>query len=169
MIYTLAILAIIFGVALDQLTKYLAVTYIQGNTITIIEGVFQLRYLENTGAAFGILNNQQWFFLIITFLTLFFVFFVYIKMPKTKHFVPLRICLVVLVAGAIGNLIDRIRFGYVVDFLYFQLIDFPIFNVADIFATLSTITLIILFLFYYSEEDFDVLFQVFKRKKEKQE
>ena len=169
MIYTLAILAIIFGVALDQLTKYLAVTYIQGNTITIIEGVFQLRYLENTGAAFGILNNQQWFFLIITFLTLFFVFFVYIKMPKTKHFVPLRICLIVLVAGAIGNLIDRIRFGYVVDFLYFQLIDFPIFNVADIFATLSTITLIILFLFYYSEEDFDVLFQVFKRKKEKQE
>ncbi len=169
MIYTLAILAIIFGVALDQLTKYLAVTYIQGNTITIIEGVFQLRYLENTGAAFGILNNQQWFFLIITFLTLFFVFFVYIKMPKTKHFVPLRICLVVLVAGAIGNMIDRIRFGYVVDFLYFQLIDFPIFNVADIFATLSTITLIILFLFYYSEEDFDMLFQVFKRKKEKQE
>lgn len=170
MIYTIAIIAVILGVVLDQFTKYLAITYIQGNTITLIEGVFQFRYLENRGAAFGMLTNQQWFFLIITLLTLCIVTFVYVKLPRDKHFIPLRICMITLVAGAIGNMIDRIRFGYVVDFLYFQLIDFPIFNIADIFATLSTIALIALFLFYYSEEDFDMIFKLFKRnRREEQE
>lgn len=170
MIYTIAIIAVILGVALDQFTKYLAITYIQGNTITLIEGVFQFRYLENRGAAFGMLTNQQWFFLIITLLTLCIVTFVYVKLPRNKHFTPLRICMITLVAGAIGNMIDRIRYGYVVDFLYFQLIDFPIFNVADIFATLSTITLIALFVFYYSDEDFDRIFKLFKRNhREEQE
>ena len=169
MIYTIAIIAVIFGVLIDQFTKYLAITHLQDHTITLIEGVFQLRYLENTGAAFGMLTNQQWFFLLITIITLIIVTFIYIKLPREKHFIPLRICLIVLVAGAIGNMIDRIRFGYVVDFLYFQLIDFPIFNVADIFATLSTIALIALFLFYYCEDDFDMIFKLFKQKKKEQQ
>lgn len=170
MIYAVAIIAVVLGVALDQFTKYLAITHIKDNPITIIEGVFQLRYLENHGAAFGMLQNQQWFFLVITVITLCIVTFIYLKLPKEKHFMPLRVCLIVLVTGAIGNMIDRIRFQYVVDFFYFELIDFPIFNVADIFATVSTIVLIILFLFYYSEEDFDLIFKLFRpKRKEKQE
>ncbi len=170
MIYAVAVIAVVICVVLDQVTKYLAVTHIKDNPITLIEGVFQLRYLENRGAAFGMLQNQQWFFLIITIITLCIVTFIYVKLPRDKHFTPLRMCLAVLVAGAIGNMIDRISLGYVVDFLYFELIDFPIFNVADIFATVSTIVLIILFLFYYSEEDFDLIFKLFKPKqKEKQE
>lgn len=170
MIYAVAIIAVALGVALDQFTKYLATTHIQDNAITIIDGVFELRYLKNYGAAFGMLQNQQWFFLIVTLITLCIVTFIYVKLPRDKHFTPLRICLVTLVAGAIGNMIDRISLGYVVDFFYFELIDFPIFNVADIFATVSTIALVILFLFYYSEEDFDLIFKLFKpKRKDKQE
>lgn len=165
MIYVVAIIAVVLGVALDQFSKYLAIIHIKDNPITIIEGVFQLRYLENRGAAFGMLQDQQWFFVTITIITLCIVTFIYVRLPREKHFIPLRICLIALVIGAIGNMIDRVRFQYVVDFFYFELIDFPIFNVADIFATVSTFALIILFLFYYSEEDFDLIFSVFKLKR----
>ena len=72
-----------------------------------------------------------------------------------------------ITAGAIGNMIDRVRFQYVVDFLYFELIDFPIFNVADIFATVATFGLVILLLFYYKEEDIDMLFQKLTPKRSK--
>ena len=75
--------------------------------------------------------------------------------PASKKFLPLRICAILIVSGAIGNLIDRIRLQYVIDFFYFKLIDFPVFNVADIFVTVSTILLLVLVLFYYKEEDFE--------------
>ena len=75
-----------------------------------------------------------------------------------KKFLPLRICAVLIMAGAYGNCIDRIRYGYVVDFFYFKLIDFPIFNVADIYVTVSVAAVIILLFFYYKEEDLDRVF-----------
>lgn len=170
MIYAIGLIAVILGVALDQYTKYLAITRLQGNPITLIDGVFELRYLENRGAAFGLFQNQQVFFLIIATITLFFVVYLYIRMPQTKRFLPLRICMISITAGAIGNMIDRARFQYVVDFLYFELIDFPIFNVADIFATVATFGLVILLLFYYKENDIDELFQLLtpKRKTHKE-
>lgn len=170
MIYAIGLIAVILGVALDQYTKYLAITHLQENPITLIEGVFQLRYLENRGAAFGLFQNQQVFFLIIGIITLSFVVYLYIRMPQTKRFVLLRICMISITAGAIGNMIDRARFQYVVDFLYFELIDFPIFNVADIFATVATFGLVVLLLFYYKEEDVDELFQLLipKRKASKE-
>ena len=169
MIYIIGLIAVILGVALDQYTKYLAITHLQGNPITIIEGVFELRYLENRGAAFGLLQNQQTFFVIITMITLCFVAYLYVRMPKTKHYLWLRVCLLSITAGAIGNMIDRVRLRYVVDFLYFELIDFPIFNVADIFATVATFGLIVLLLFYYKEEDVDMLFQLLTPKSKKAE
>ena len=170
MIYAIGLIAVILGVALDQYTKYLAISHLQGNPITLIDGVFELRYLENRGAAFGLFQNQQVFFLIIGSITLFFVIYLYIRMPQTKHFLLLRICMISITAGAIGNMIDRARFQYVVDFLYFELIDFPIFNVADIFATVATFGLMILLLFYYKEDDIDELFQLLtpKRKAHKE-
>ena len=79
---------------------------------------------------------------------------VYMRLPKIKRYMPLHITAVVLVSGALGNLIDRIRLGYVVDFFYFSLIDFPIFNVADIYVVLSFVSLMICILFVYREEDF---------------
>ena len=164
MIYIVGMVSIILGVLLDQFTKYLATIYLKDEPITLIKGVFQLHYLENHGAAFGILQNQQVFFLIMTVFTLLVLGYIYVRMPKEKRFLPLRICMISIVAGAIGNMIDRMRFQYVVDFLYFELIDFPIFNVADIYASVATFVLIILFLFYYKEEDFDLIFRLFKRK-----
>lgn len=167
MIYIIGIISVLLGVALDQYTKYLAISHLQDNPISIIEGVFQLRYLENRGAAFGLLQNQQIFFLVVGCVTLFFIAYLYIRMPQTRHFVLLRICMISVTAGAIGNMIDRVRFQYVVDFLYFELIDFPIFNVADIFATVATFGLIFLLLFYYKEEDIDLLFQLLSPKSKK--
>ena len=167
MIYIIGIIAVLLGVALDQYTKYLAISHLQDNPISIIEDVFQLRYLENRGAAFGLLQNQQVFFLLVGCITLFFIAYLYIRMPQTRRFVLLRICMISVTAGAIGNMIDRVRFQYVVDFLYFELIDFPIFNVADIFATLATFGLIFLLLFYYKEEEIDLLFQLLSPKSKK--
>lgn len=169
MIYFIGFIAVILGVALDQYTKYLAVNHLQNNPISIIEGVFELRYLENRGAAFGMLQNKQTFFLIITIITLSLIGYLYYRLPKTKHFLWLRICLLSITAGAIGNMIDRIRLKYVVDFLYFELIDFPIFNVADIFASVATCGLIVLLLFYYKEEDVDMVFQLLTPKRKKME
>lgn len=165
MIYIIGIIAVILGVALDQYTKHLAITHLKGNPISLIEGVFELRYLENRGAAFGFFQNQQMFFLIIGSITLLVITYLYVRMPQTKRFRLLRICMVSITAGAIGNMIDRARYQYVVDFLYFELIDFPIFNVADIFATVATFGLVILLLFYYKEDDIDELFQLMTPKR----
>lgn len=163
-LYILSIVAVILGVALDQFTKYLAVAHLQEKPIPIIDGVFELHYLENRGAAFGMLQNQQWFFLLTGCILLILISIVYVKMPKTKRVLPLRICLIAVTAGAIGNMIDRIALNYVVDFLYFKLIDFPIFNVADIYVTCAAFTLAFLILFFYKEEELDTLFQMFSKK-----
>ena len=165
MIYFISLLVIALGVALDQYTKYLATTHLIDNPIVLIDGVFELRYLENRGAAFGLFQNQQLFFLIVTSITLLLIGYIYVRLPKVKHYLLLRISLLAIVAGAIGNMIDRVRQQFVVDFFYFKLIDFPIFNVADIYATVATFALIFLFLFYYKEEDFDVIFKLFSFKK----
>ena len=167
MIYIIAIAAIILGVALDQYTKLLAVNNLMDGAIPIIDGVFELRYLENRGAAFGMLQNQQTFFLIVAIVTLLTMSIIYVRMPHDKKFIPLRACLVSIVAGAIGNMIDRIRLEYVIDFLYFKLINFPIFNVADIFATCASILLIFLLIFYYKDEDIDEVYNALKLKKNK--
>ena len=169
MVYVIGIIAIVLGVALDQYTKYLATIHLQEQSRVLIDGVFQLQYLENRGAAFGMLQGKQTFFLIVTLVTLCVIAYLYIRLPKSKRFIPLRICLISIVAGAIGNMIDRVSLGYVVDFFYFELIDFPIFNVADIFATVSTFVLIFLFLFYYKESDMDLISELFSRKKKNEQ
>ncbi len=163
--YIIAMISVIAGVFLDQYTKFLAVTHLKDAPFSIIDGVFELRYLENRGAAFGILQNQQIFFLITGVLLLVFCSILYTKLPMTKRMLPLRICMIAIAAGAIGNMIDRIRLNYVIDFFYFRLIDFPIFNVADIFVTLSTFGIGFLILFYYKDEEIDSFFKFFHIKK----
>lgn len=153
-----ALIGIAALVAVDQWTKSLAVRYLAGQEdIILIPGVFQLEYLENRGAAFGLLQNQIWLFVILTAVFLAAAVWIYIRLPKIKKYLPLHIIAVVLVSGALGNLIDRIRLGYVVDFFYFSLIDFPIFNMADIYVVISFIALMICILFVYREEDFSSL------------
>ena len=156
--YWISILAIVLGVALDQYTKVLAVQHLKNGPIPIIDGVFELHYLENRGAAFGILQNQQTFFFIMGVLMLIVAAILMIRLPETKRLVPLKACIVAISAGAIGNMIDRVRLNYVVDFFYFELIDFPIFNVADIYVTVAAFSLVLLIMFYYKEEEIDVFF-----------
>ena len=139
----------------DQLTKYLAMVYLKGVTggINIIENILKIQYLENHGAAFGLLQNKTVFFYIFTILFLLLFSYLYLRMPTDRKYLPINILLVFFISGAIGNLIDRIRFQYVIDFIYISLINFPIFNVADIYVTCSCIVFLFLMIFYYKEED----------------
>ena len=152
-----AVLALVL-IGLDQWTKVLAVKHLMGQEpIVIWDGVFELHYLENRGAAFGILQGQKAVFLICTALVLGVLAFYYNRMPVEKRYLPMRIVGILLGAGAVGNLIDRMMQSYVVDFLYFKLIDFPIFNVADCYVTVGAILLAILILFVYKDEELGFL------------
>lgn len=159
---------VIILLIIDQFTKYLASMYLKdGHSLTLIKGVFQLHYLENRGAAFGMMQGMKIWFVIGTFLMLAVMMFVYYKSPMEKKFKWARLIIIILTAGAIGNLIDRLRLDYVVDFFYFELINFPIFNVADIYVSCGMILLILFFFFYYKEEDIDRLIPIKKSKKSK--
>lgn len=156
-------------VFLDQFTKYLAVIHLKdAPAISIISKVFELSYLENQGAAFGILQGQKSFFVLVTCVSLMILIYLYVKIPDIKRYGFMRFVLLLLISGAIGNFIDRCVRNYVVDFFYFKWIDFPIFNVADIYVTTAAALLILLFCFYYKEEDIDmILKQLTFWKKEK--
>lgn len=151
-------LLILLFVFLDQLTKYLAVQHLQDKpAFKIIDGVLELNFLKNSGAAFGMLQNQKVFFILIAILILIIISYVLFRMPDDKKYNIMHFLLVLLASGAAGNMIDRVRHDYVVDFIYFVLINFPIFNVADIYVTVSMILFAILILFYYKENDFSFL------------
>ena len=157
--YITALISVVVLVCIDQFTKYLVVGHLKDRpAYVLIRNIFQLEYLENRGAAFGILQNQRVFFYISVLLITAAVIWFYSKVPMEKKYLPLRICAVLIVGGAFGNRIDRIRLNYVVDFFYFKLIDFPIFNVADIYVTVAAFLLVILILVYYKEEDLERIF-----------
>ena len=160
----LDILGIIVLVALDQFTKFPVVIHLKDKpAYIIINGILELNYLENRGAAFGMLQNQKVFFIFVAVVILGVIGYVLFKTPDAKKYRILHLLLSLIAAGAIGNMIDRVRFDYVVDFIYFVLINFPIFNVADIYVTISTIALVILLLFVYKENDLN--FISFKQKR----
>ena len=123
----------------------------------MIEGVFELRYILNAGAAFGILQNATVFFLVLGGLISAVVIAGIIRMPAGKHYRPLEFSMLLLFSGALGNMIDRFLSQSVVDFLYFRLIDFPVFNVADIYVTVGSALLVLLLIFYYREGDLSPL------------
>lgn len=150
----------------DQYTKILAVRHLKDSEpFVLLKGVFELHYLENRGAAFGMLQDQRLFFVIMTTVAVIAAVYFYVIIPKTKKYLPLSICIVFLLSGALGNFIDRLFLGYVVDFFYFSLIDFPIFNVADIYVTVTFCVLVLLIFFYYKEEDLQVFSRKYRKKK----
>jgi len=138
--------------AVDILTKIWAKNSLAGNdSIRVIEDVFHLTYVENRGAAFGILQNAWVFFIIIAAVLAVVVVFL-LRMYKQRH--PLlKTGLSFLCAGALGNTIDRIMQGYVVDFFNLTCIDFPVFNVADIFVCVGAGLLAVFFVFFDSKKD----------------
>jgi len=157
-ILLLDILMLVVFILFDQFTKYLATMDLKGkHPIILIKDVLQLQYLENFGAAFGMLQNQKIFFVLIAVIILAVIIHVLYKAPLQKKYTLLHVLLVLVASGAIGNMIDRLSQNYVVDFVYFSLINFPIFNVADIYVTCSTVGLILAILFYYKEDDFRFL------------
>lgn len=144
---------LIVAIIIDQLTKYLIEPLEKKDPIVIIDNVLELNYVENTGAAFGIMAGRRVLFLIIAVVVLAIFAWLLKVIPEDKKYNKLHIIFTFILAGAFGNTIDRIALGYVRDFIYFKLIDFPVFNVADIYITCSTPILIILILFFYKEED----------------
>ncbi|MBR1693228.1 MAG: signal peptidase II [Lachnospiraceae bacterium] len=154
----LDLLFIVLLILGDQYSKAQAILHLKNQDAYILfDKVLELHYLENHGAAFGILQNQTLFFVFIAMLIFIGILFVLIKMPPKRKYVFMHVFLVLIACGAIGNMIDRVRFGFVVDFIYFVLIDFPIFNVADIYVTVGTALLILFLLFYYKEDDLKFL------------
>ena len=131
--------------AMDMATKYWAYNYLREvGSLPVIENIFHLTYVENRGAAFGILQDQRWVFIVVTIVTLIFIFW-YIRQMEPEIRL-LRIGLNLIVAGAVGNLIDRIYLGFVIDFIDFRI--WPVWNIADMAIVIGTILTIVIIIFY---------------------
>ncbi|MBQ2726310.1 MAG: signal peptidase II [Clostridia bacterium] len=137
------ILIIAFIIAADQLTKVWASSVLtEITTMPVIEDVFHFTYVENRGAAFGMLADHRWIFMILSVLGIgaLFLWMLFDK-SLTK---PMKVILAMIIGGGIGNMIDRIMLGYVVDFIDCRFIDFYVFNVADSFVTVGCFLFVIL-------------------------
>lgn len=151
-------LLVILLVGFDQLTKYLAIQHLKDRpAFVLIDGVLELQYLENRGSAFGMLQNQKFFILFVGIVFLIIILFFLFKLPAQKKFNRVHVLLSMVIAGGIGNMVDRFRFDYVVDFISFVLIHYPIFNVADITIVVAVIGLFLLFMFVFKEKDLEFL------------
>ena len=135
-------------VAADQLTKYLTVANIAlGEHVAFLPGVIRFTYLRNTGAAFSSFEGQQWLFALIFVVFTSLLLWEYFKKPMPFSKLE-RWCVAAIYGGGLGNMIDRLRFGYVVDMIETEFMDFPVFNVADCFITCGCIAMMVsLFLF----------------------
>lgn len=148
MVYTLMALVAAAVVALDQITKYLVVANIDlGGYVKAIPGLFHFTYVQNDGAAFSMLRGQQWLFAVLFAVLTVAVILEFWK--KKMGFTPFeRWCIVAIWAGGLGNMIDRLRFGYVVDMVNLEFMTFPVFNVADCFITCGCIALMVSLVFF---------------------
>ena len=151
MMYLLMILFTAGAVALDQWTKFLTVSNIPlYQEVPFLDGLFHFTYVQNTGAAFSSFEGQQWLFALI-----FAVFTAVVLYDMVKHYMPFsafeRWCVAAIYAGGLGNMIDRVRLGYVVDMIEVEFIRFPVFNVADCFITCGCVLLMISLIFVNKE------------------
>lgn len=137
-------------VILDQVSKHVAIKYLKGGKpYILIKNFLQLEYLENYGAAFGILQNKKIFFILVTSIVIVGIVVIFIK-DSAQFNKTMNIALAMLLGGTIGNFIDRIRFSYVVDFIsvkFFGTYNFPVFNVADMFIVVGTFLIVIMVTF----------------------
>ena len=133
-IITTAIIAL--GIILDQITKLLSVLFLMPKgSVPLIKNVLHLTYVENRGAAFGMLADQRWVFMVIsTVAILAMAAYLYLGNAQGRLY---TVSLALIISGGIGNMIDRIALGYVVDFIDFCLIDFAVFNGADSFVCIG--------------------------------
>ena len=138
-------------VAADQITKYLTVAFIPlSERISFIPRVLNLTYVRNTGAAFSSFEGQQWLFALIFLVFTGLILFEYFKKPMAFTTFE-RWCIAAIYGGGLGNMIDRIRMGYVVDMIETSFMDFPVFNVADCIITSGCILLMAHLVFFNKE------------------
>lgn len=150
----LTIIIAAVSVALDQISKFFVVRDLMPvRDVPIWDGVLHLHYAENTGAAFGMLPGLRWIFLIVACLFVLATFYFVLFNKKIKIDLMALISLGLITGGAIGNIIDRLRLGYVVDFIYVKIINFAIFNVADSCVVVGSILLAIYAIFIYKEPE----------------
>ena len=158
----LPIIAVVILILLDQGTKFWALASLKPiHNMTLVEGFMDLTFVENRGVAFGMFSGQRWFILLLTGIIAVGLIWFYKVMPKKKEYFPLRVSLVMVLSGAIGNIIDRLFRGYVVDFFEFTFFEWPVFNVADIYVVVGVTLLALMILFVVKDEDLD-----FKKKKD---
>ena len=139
---------------LDQVSKYLASTHLMfGEDVVVIRNILSFTYHENAGAAFGLFQGGRWFFLVFAVIIIGIIAYYYNNLPEGKIYSFIRFSLILILAGAVGNSVDRLINGFVVDFLQFDFIDFPIFNVADIFVVCGTFLMAVMVLFFVKDED----------------
>lgn len=134
-------------VILDQVAKFFVVHYLNiGHDVTILDKILSFGYVENRGAAFGVMNNSRWLFVAVTLIAMGFLIWYIVKKRPTHKL--LRASLALIGGGAVGNFIDRLFFGRVIDFIKFSFFDFPYFNIADSCLTIGVILLAIYILFF---------------------
>ncbi|MBR4000310.1 MAG: signal peptidase II [Clostridia bacterium] len=138
----LYILIILFVIAADQLTKIWASSALpELTTMPLIENVLHFTYVENRGAAFGMLADHRWIFMVLSVIGIAALLFWMLTDKSLTR--PMKVILAMIIGGGIGNMIDRIRLGYVVDFIDCRFIDFYVFNVADSFVTVGCILFVL--------------------------
>ena len=158
------IFVMIVLVAIDQLTKQAAAARLMDRpAFDIIPEVLQLYYLPggNRGAAWGMLSGHLLLFLVISSAVVLLILYMLYRIPAGGKYTILRVLLVFIAAGGLGNMIDRAARAYVIDFIYISCINFPVFNVADMYVSVCTIMLAIIVLFKYKEEDYGVFDDAF--------
>lgn len=146
--------AAVILIGLDQATKYLALTNLKPiGSMVFIKGFLDFTFVENRGVAFGMFSGQRWFILLLTVVITVALLYYYNKLPKTKEYQMVRMVMILIFSGAIGNMIDRVYRGYVVDFFEFSFFRFPVFNVADIYVVVGVCILAFLILFVIKEPE----------------
>ncbi len=155
-IMLIPIIIIALLTSLDQFTKFIIKSkFLLYESKEVIKNVFAITYIQNKGAAWGVMQGKRIFFLILTVFVILGCFWILYNIIDNRKYIMLTTCVIFLISGAVGNMIDRFKLGYVVDFFDFKLIDFPVFNVADIYVTVSMFLILFLMIFKYKEEDFD--------------
>lgn len=135
-----AIVLIVLVLILDRLTKIAAERMLSlHDSVPVIRGIFHLSLVHNTGAAFGLFRNFVFLLVLVSVLVLFLVWRSLVKAHRLSHLSSYRLPLSLIFAGAVGNLIDRVFFGFVIDFLDFRV--WPVFNIADSAITMGAILL----------------------------
>lgn len=163
---TIDILLFVILLLADRLTKIWAVNVLKDNKpIPVIRNVLELYYLPNgnTGAAFGILAGHRILFLAIAIVVVTVISYMVYNMPSDRKYRTVEILLVFIASGGVGNMIDRIVNNFVIDFIYISCINFPIFNVADMYVSVCTVILAVIILFRYKEEDYGAFDDAFTR------